>query len=104
MLARGRGQCRTTGTALRSRDGHVCTRNANSGGILDGIRNPEPCRFGVALEPLEITSKFGRGLVAEFAILLQQLTDDVFQPRWYGRIQPCRRQRTSIEDTVEDGC
>src|SRR6266571_27101 len=85
--------------ALGSCDGHVCTRNANGRGVL----NLEPSRFGVALEPLEIASKFGRGLVAQVAILLQQLADDVFQPGWYCRIQPYRRQRSSIEDTVEDG-
>src|SRR5580704_2751428 len=79
---------------------HVCTGDANGRGIL----NLEPSRFGVALEPLEIASKFGRGLVAQIAILLQQLADDVFQLGWYCRIQPYRRQRSSIEDTVEDGC
>src|SRR5258707_208371 len=65
-------QGRTPGAALGS---CVCTRNANGRGIL----NLEPSRFGVALEPLEIASKFGRGLVAQFAILLQQLADDIFQ-------------------------
>ena len=99
MLARGRDQGRTTGAALGSCDGHVCTRNANSRGILNRvlnrilnrILNMTPSRFGVALEPLEIASKFGRGLVAQFAILLQQLADDVFQLGWYCRIQPYRR-------------
>ena len=40
----------------------------------------------------------------QFAILLQLLADDVFQLGWYRRIQPYRRRRSSIEDTVEDGC
>src|SRR5258708_12381869 len=99
MLTRGRDQGRTTGAALGSCNGHGCTRNANGRGIL----NLEPSRFGVALEPLEIASKFGRGLVAQLAILLQQLADDVFQLGWYCRIQPYRRQRRSIGDTVADG-
>src|ERR1700688_4541440 len=104
MLARGRDQGRTTGAALGSCNGHGCTRNANGRGILNRILNMEPSRFGVTLEPLEIASKFGRSLIAQLAILLQQLADDVFQPGWYCRIQPYRRQRSSIEDTVEDGC
>jgi len=77
MLACGRDQGRTTGAALGSCDGHIWTRNANGRGILNIILNMEPSRFGVALEPLEIASKFGRSLVAQFAILLQQLADDV---------------------------
>src|SRR5712692_4119211 len=100
MLARGRDQGRNTGAALGSCDGHVCTRNANGCGIL----NLEPSRFGVALEPLAIASKFGRGLVAQFATLPEQRADEVCQLGWYCRIQPYRRQRSSIEDTVEDGC
>src|SRR5438132_13732668 len=100
MLARGRHEVRTTGAALGSCAGHGCPRNAYGRRIL----NLEPSRFAVALEPLEIASKFGRDLVAQFAILLQQLADDVFQLGWYCRIQPYRRQRSSIEDTVEDGC
>src|SRR5260221_8983947 len=100
MLARGRDQGRTTGAAFGSCDGHVCTRNENGRGIL----NLEPSRFGVALEPFEIASKLSGGLVAQFAMLLQQLVDDVFQLGWYCRIQPYRRQRSSIEDTVKDGC
>src|SRR5216684_9175406 len=100
MLARGRDQGRTTGAAPGSCDGHGCTRSANGCGIL----NLEPSRFDVALQPLEIASKFGRGLVAQFAILFQQLADDVLQLGWYCRIQPYRWQRRSIEDTVEDGC
>src|SRR5215472_15402452 len=100
MLARGREQGRTTGAALGPCDGHGRIRNANGRGIL----NLEPSRIGVALEPLEIASKFGCTLVAQFTILLEQLADDVFQLGWYGGIQPYRRQRSSIEDAVEDGC
>src|SRR5260370_38182357 len=102
MLARGRDQGRTTGAALGSCNGHGCTRNPNGRGILNGILKPEPSRFGVALEPHEIASKFGRGLVAQFAILLQQLADDIFQLGWYCRIQPYRWPPRLVVGTVED--
>src|SRR3979490_3442845 len=98
MLARGRDQGRTTGAALGSCDGHVCTRNANGRGIL----NLESSRFGTALDTRQIASKFGRGLVAQFAILLQQLADQAYRVVREERGQPGRWQRSSIEDTVED--
>src|SRR5215470_1584051 len=78
----------------------ACTRNVDRSGIL----RRQPSRLGVALKPLEVTSKFSRGLIPQIPILFQQLADDVFQLGWNRKVQPYGRNWSSIEDSVEDGC
>src|SRR5215831_14651798 len=78
----------------------ACTRNLDRSGIL----RRQPSRLGIALKPLEVTSKFRRGLIPQISILFEQLADDVFQLGWNRVIQPHGRNWISIEDSVEDGC
>src|SRR5215469_6213116 len=78
----------------------ACARNVDRSGIL----RPQPSRLDIALKPLEIASKFSRGLIPKISILFQQLADDVFQLGWNRGIHPYGRNWRSIEDTVEDDC
>src|SRR5580704_1857295 len=97
MLARSGDNVGAAGAEPGGGNGWARNRN------VCGIGNPEPSRFSVAPKPFEVASNFGRGLVAQITILLQQLTDDVIQLGRHYRVQPYWRNRRSIEDTVEDG-
>src|SRR5271155_2149155 len=97
MMARGRYQ---VGTArARTGGGDSCARNRDGCGIL----SLESSGFSVAPESLEVASNFSRGLIAKITILLQQLADNVLKLWRDRRIQSYWSNRSSIEDTVEDG-
>ena len=57
---------------------------------------------GVALQALQVGANVGGVLVAQVAIFLQRLVDDVFQLRWKVGIQSDWRNRCTIENRLKD--
>ena len=59
-------------------------------------------RIRVALQPLEVSADIGSVLVAQVAVLLQGLLDDLFQLGGDLRVQAHRRHRGAVQDGLED--
>ena len=67
-----------------------------------GTRRCRPPRFGIPLQPLQVGAHVGGVLVAQVAVFLQRLVDDLFQLRRNITIETNRRGRIRIEDCLED--
>src|SRR5580700_2435198 len=71
--------------------------------MVRGLRaQGTPVRLQIPPEALQIGAHFSRALVAEIAVLLQRLVDDVFQLGWHVGIQPQRWRRYRIQNGFED--
>ncbi len=77
---------------------------ADNGGRV--LRSPQgvggAARVGVALETFEVGTQVSGGLVAEGAVLLQRLVDDVLELDRHVRVQTHRGGGGAVQDTVED--
>ena len=56
----------------------------------------------IAPDPLQIRAQVGRRLVAQLAILLEAVVDDLLQAQRQLRIQRDRRDRRPVQDRGED--
>ena len=67
-----------------------------------GTRSDGSPRLGIPLQPLQVGSHFRRALVAQIAVFLQGLVDDVFQLGRNITIETNGRGWNRIEDCLED--
>src|SRR5437660_277858 len=59
-------------------------------------------RFRFPFQPFEVGAHFRRYLVAQLAVFLQRLINDVFEFGWKVRVQPEYRKRLAIQNFVRD--
>ena len=58
--------------------------------------------FDIPFQPLQVAAQVGRGLVAQIAILFEQLLDDLLQLGGQRRVQLRHRQGIMLQNAVED--
>src|SRR5579863_4349523 len=116
FVCRGRGRCRARlsrsgcGARRRSRStgGKRCRfdwrRSGNWWDRRRGFNDRTPAGFCIPLQPLKISSHVGGVLITKIAVLLQRLTDYLFQLRRKIRIKPHRRDRRFAQNRLENRC
>ena len=87
MLSRRSRQRRTAGSVLASRHRHDRRWKPGRSQTCAPAPCPIPCRAAT----LQIADQFRGRLIAQLAVFLQRLADDVFQPGWKIGIQAQRR-------------
>jgi hypothetical protein len=70
------------------------------------VREDDPAALAgsIPLQPLKISSHVGGVLITKIAVLLQRLTDYLFQLRRKIRIKPHRRDRRFAQNRLENRC
>src|SRR5208282_4610246 len=105
--ARGRRDTRSRRTRRRREDSHPrfhSTCDSTSHSTISGRRRA--AGLAVALHALEVATQVGSGLVAQVAILLQQLVDALLELGWKCRVELNGWSRVPLEYGIEDhgGC
>ena len=65
-------------------------------------RDTHSVRRAIPLQPLQVGADFSRALIADLAVLLQSLIDNVFKSRGKIGVEALQRSGLLVEDGIED--